>query len=135
MICGCQAFRCAIPTRCPHALVSNITIVTELTPSTVLRNCTRYRRLPLASPPAARRGSLEDGGQLPLLTFVTFLAFSALITLSALSDLITLLALAALITRSQTWLAPALAFTFTLQVVFAIALAIALRGDDRGTSS
>ena len=92
----------------------------------MLRHCTRYRRLPLASPPAARRGSLEDGGQLPLLTFVTFLAFSALITLSA---------LAALITLSQTRLAPALAFTFALQVVFALALAIALRGDDRGTNS
>ena len=84
--------------------------------------------MPFSSPPDTRLGSLEDGSQLPLATFVTLLTFGTFLAFAA---LITLLALAALITLSQTWLAPALAFA----LAFRIAFAIPCRGGDRFPNS
>ena len=92
--------------------------MTDLTPRAVLRNCTLARRLPLASPPAARLGSLENGSQLPLVALATFSTVLAFLTISA---------LATLLTFSPSGLAPALALTFAFRVAFAIAR----WGDDR----
>ena len=132
MICGLKALSCAKPTWCSHALVSNTTPVTDLTPRAVLNDCILARRLSFSSPPTARLDSLENGGQLPLVALAAFSTFTAIL---AIFTLLALLALLALITLSETWLAPALALTLTFQIVFAIALAIALRGNDRRPSS
>ena len=87
----------------------------------MLRGITLARWLPLARPPNTRLGSLQNGRQLPLVTFAAFLAFSTILAF------FTFLAFATLIALFQSWLAPALAFAFPL----ALRIALAIARDDR----
>ena len=79
--------------------------------------------MPLASPPTARLGSLENGSQLPLVALATLASFATILAF------FTLATLAALITLSQSWLAPTLAFALAFALAFTFALYIAQPSD------
>jgi hypothetical protein len=91
----------------------------------MLSHITPARWLPLSRPPNSRLGSLQNGKQLPLVTFAAFLAFSTILAF------FTFLAFATLIALCQSWLAPALAFAFAFAFAFALRITLAIARDDR----